>query len=114
VFASGCRVGRCVLPFVRYLSERCSPAHFQGSLGIQGTVKLNELSHESDPARLMASAEPCPVVTVKILKEVDIAAPEWIALELLDPAINGSPTVVVADEYPGEQVGDSRSLRKGS
>src|SRR4030095_17243999 len=91
-FASSGRVGRCALPFVSYLSERGSPAHSQGSLGIQGTVKLDELSHESGPARLMAGAEPCAIVTVEILKEADIAAPEWIALELLGPAINGVAT----------------------
>ena len=89
-----------------FLSERGLSAYFQGPLGIEEAVKLDEFGHESGPAGLVTGAQPGTIVAMEVFKEVDVVAPEWIALELFRAAIDGSPAMFVAQEDPGEPVRD--------
>src|SRR6266403_782403 len=104
--ASGHRFGLCASRFVGCLNERGPHTHFQAPLGIQGTVKLDELGHESGPTGLVTCAQSGAIVAMEVFKEVDVVAPEGIALEFLCAAIDWSAAMVVAQEDPGQPVRD--------
>ncbi len=73
-------------------------ATFQGALGIQKAVKLDEFGHESGPASLMAGTEPGAIVAVEVFVEQDVIAPVGIALELLRSAVHRTLATLVAVE----------------
>ena len=81
-------------------------AALQGPLGIQVAEELDEFGHEPGPAGLVARAQPCAVVAVEVFVEEDVVAPVGIGLELLRAAVHGTPAVLVAQEDPGEPIGD--------
>src|SRR5258705_12876304 len=83
-----------------------SSAYFQAPLGIEEAVKLDEFGHESCPAGLVTGAQPGTIVAMEVFVEVDVVAPERIVLELFRAAIDGSSAIRVAQENPGEPVGD--------
>ena len=86
------------------LSEQGVSAHFHGTLGIEVAVKLDDLCHEPGPAGLVTGAQPSAIVAMKVFKEVDVVAPEWITLELFRAAIDRPPTMFIAQEDANETV----------
>src|SRR5207247_10367693 len=57
---------------------------------------------DARPSGLVAGAEPCTVVAVKVLIEEDAVAPVRIALELLGSSIDRAPPIAIAQEDAGE------------
>ena len=96
----------CFHWFCSIPDERGLLAQLQDLLGIQDAVKLDQFGHEPRPAGLMAGAESCTIVPVKVLVKEDVIAPVGIALELLATAIDRPPAMLVAGEYPGEPAGN--------
>ncbi len=96
----------CLRGGAGFLGERGLSAHFQHPLGIEEAVKLDEFGNQSGPAGLVTSAEPCTVVSMEVFIEEDVVAPEGITLEFFGAAIDGSPTMLVAQEDPSEPVPD--------
>ena len=54
----------------------------------------------------MAGAQPGAVVAVEVFVEQDVIAPVGIGLELLRAAVDRTPAMLIAQEDPGEPVGD--------
>src|SRR5438270_6925605 len=88
------------------IDKRSRPAFCKHLPGIQNSVKLNDLGHQSSPAGLMAGAQSGAVVAVEIFVEQDMVAPVGIALELFCAAIDRPPAMLVGGKYPGEPVGN--------
>ena len=88
------------------LNEPSLLAGREGAIRIQKAVQLDGLGDEPCPAGLMAGPEPGTIVAVEVLIEQYVVAPVRVGLELLCAAVDGSPAVFVAGEYPGEPVGD--------
>jgi hypothetical protein len=80
--------------------------YFKGSLGIEEAIQLEELGNKSGPAGLVTGTQPGAIVAVEAFKEVDVVAPERVALELFRRAVDGSPAALVAQEDPGQPVRD--------
>jgi hypothetical protein len=55
---------------------------------------------------LVTGTQPGAIVAVEVFKEVDVVAPERVALELFRGAVDGSPAALVAQEDPGQPVRD--------
>jgi len=53
---------------------------------------------------LVTGAQPSAIVAMKVFKEVDVVAPEWITLELFRAAIDRPPTMFIAQEDANETV----------
>lgn len=51
---------------------------------------FDELSNESRPPSLVARSDPGAVIPVKVFVKVDVVAPVWIVLELLEPTVDGA------------------------
>src|SRR5690349_8086127 len=62
------------------------------------TTLLNELGDERRPTRLMTRAKAGAVVPVKVLVKRNEIVPMRVALEPLDPAEHGAPTVVLCEK----------------
>ena len=58
---------------------------------------FNQLRNQARPTSLMAGAEPGPIVSVKILMELDQVAPVWIILEFFLLPINGSAITITEE-----------------
>ena len=56
--------------------------------------------------RLVARAQPGPVVAVEVLVEEQMVPPVSIGLELLRTSIHGTPTPIVSQEDPGQPLDD--------
>jgi len=50
----------------------------------------------------MTRPQSSTVVCMEILVEQEVVRPIWIGLEFLGSALDGSPSVLVAEEYPGQ------------
>src|SRR6185312_47317 len=73
-------------------------AHADSSylLRCDGREHLHDARDDAGPARLMARAEPCAVVAVEVLVELDVVTPQRVRLKLLGPAIQRPPAVSIA------------------
>ena len=58
---------------------------------------FNQLRNQSRPTSLVASADPSPIVSVKILMELDQVAPVRIILEFFLPPINRSANTIAEE-----------------
>src|SRR5712692_8522350 len=65
---------------------------------------LDQLGHQAGPAGLVAGAEACSVVAVKILIEQDQVLPERVVLKDFRRAVYGPAAVAAAQENPGQAV----------
>src|SRR5436190_4208298 len=86
------------------LNEPGLLAPFQGPLGIQKAVELDEFRDEPRPAGLVAGAQPGAVVAMEVFVEEDVIAPMGIGLELLRAAVDGSPPVLIAEKGFGQAI----------
>ena len=67
-------------------------------LTVDSSKKIQHPSHNSRPARLMASPKPCAIVPMKVFVEKDVILPVGIFLELLGSAINRPIASFIAQE----------------
>lgn len=86
--------------------ERALATYSQEMRGIEIAKQLDELGSESCPTGLVAGTQPGTIVAMEVLIKVDIVAPVQIVLELLRAAVDGSSSLRVAQENPGEPVRD--------
>ena len=118
--SSGC-IPQCETPSIwllsfssrsnRLLAERlrhdgAALARFQILLLIQTAEELDQLSHQSGPARLVARPQARAVVAMEIFVEQDVVLPVWIGLKFLRAAVNRPPPGLVPQEDPRQPVGD--------
>ncbi len=80
--------------------------YLQIPLGIEEPEKLDKFSHEPGPTGLVACSKPRTIIAVEVFVEEYVVTPVGIALELMRPSVDGSPTLVTAREDPCESVGD--------
>ena len=66
--------------------------------GLDASEEVEDARDEARPPRLVAGAEAGAVVAVEVLVEEDQVAPVRVPLELLRPAVNGSPAALVLEE----------------
>src|SRR5262245_24794829 len=78
---------------------------FQQLLFVEIPIELDLLRYEARPARLVTSAEACPVVTVEVFIEKYMVAPVWVGLELLRAAVDRPLAALVTKEYSGQAIG---------
>src|SRR5207244_7186579 len=67
---------------------------------------MHHAGDDSRPAGLVARAEAGPVVAVEVFVEQQAIAPVRVVLELLGPTVDGTPTVLVAQEHVGQSSRD--------
>src|SRR5215467_574461 len=72
----------------------------------QVCVAENQAGNQTRPARLMAGADPCPVIPVEVLVEEEMVAPAGVGLKLLGSAKNGTPAVLIPQKDTGEPQSD--------
>src|SRR5262249_54800765 len=68
--------------------------------------EFDQLRDDTRPARLVAGAKACAIVTVEIFVEEDVIFPLRIGLKFLRPAVYRPPARPVAQKDPGEPMGD--------
>src|SRR6266567_8627154 len=73
---------------------------------VEESEELDQLCHHAGPSRLVARAQPRPVVSVEVLVEQEVIAPVGIGLELLGPTVDGPPTALIAKEQAAQPVRD--------
>jgi hypothetical protein len=65
-----------------------------------------ELGHKSRPTSLVARADSCPVIAVKILVKLYEVTPVRVGLKFIQAAINRSASRFISNENPGESPRD--------
>src|SRR5206468_8865178 len=73
---------------------------------------MHHAGDDSRPAGLVARAEAGPVVAVEVFVEQQAIAPVRVVLELLGPTVDGTPTVLVAQEHVGQSSRQGRSASR--
>src|SRR5271168_5003862 len=82
-----------------------SPASEKG-LGIEAPKDFDQRRHEPGPSCLMTGADASAIVAVEIFVEQQVIAPIRIALELLGSPEHRPPAGLIAQEDPGQPIGD--------
>src|SRR5688572_11966731 len=67
------------------------PFGFKDTFRVDSSKEVHERCDQAGPSRLVAGAEPRPVVSMEVLIEQDQVAPVRIVLELLRTAVDGPP-----------------------
>src|SRR6516225_4488110 len=82
------------------------PTGFEIALCVETAKDFDQRRHEPGPSGLMTGADAGAIVAVKIFVEQQVIPPIGIALELLGAAELWPPAGLVAEEDPGQPVGD--------
>src|SRR6516165_8915772 len=106
------RLATFVELFSTVTASMCSPCLFVSKLAGRlhpFAALFNQLGNEGRPAGLVAGANACTVVAMKVLVEVDQVAPVRILLEFLQASVHGAGSIRGAKKNPGKAARDFRS-----
>jgi hypothetical protein len=81
-------------------------APFKNLLRREGGEQMQRAGDDPRPAGLIAGAQTSPVVAVEVFGEQEAIALVRVLLELLGPAVDGAPAVLVFEEDVGEPAGN--------
>ena len=84
-------------------------AAFQKCLGVHLPKDVEEARDDPGPSGLLTGADAVTVVAVEIFVKQQMVTPIGIALEFLGSAKNRTPASFVAEENPGQPIGDFAS-----
>src|SRR5262245_18867281 len=91
--------------FDLWAERRSSPGRQEG-LRIELAKNLDEEGDDASPTRLVAGADAGAVVAMEIFVEQQVIAPVGILLEFLRSTEHRPPAGFIAQEDPGQAIGD--------